>query len=674
MSKTVLIIDDQEQAAEAVADACRGLGLNAVTITNPAEAKAAFERQPPDLVVIDLFLPGTDGYTVGRQIRSTPTGATVPIIAVSGVLKQSTVPREVWTKLKGDFLPKPFDVPALQSLVSLRLGLATEQPKSKEDRPRAPKRAIPEAKSFDSDLRRDPVYRIYARLYEQRASGHLELVRGKARRRVTFFQGRLRFATSNLKQENVGGMQVARGEIEQEEFEKAIETARARRLTVSEALISNQAMTRAQVDKALAEQVRAIATGALAWADGRARFELDSDGAANVPDHVVHPLEMVVHGIAKHYPPSSIKSFLQGRREGYVHRTELLEREKFILRKSSPGEQITIAITGQTRLGELLDKAREQDLPLIFALVGTGLVTLDKAPQGATPAAAPLESALAGHAAAAPSSAQASSLASSTRPSTPASAAKADGNGSPPASEKDLSARAEIEAEHNRIAGATHYEVLGVAPSGDAEAVLNAYRRAASKWHIDRFGGCSLGPTGKLLEEVFARIGEAKDVLSSDDRRQEYDVYLDRKAKGLPTDVEAILRAEGCFQDGEKLMKAGKAALALDKFEAAISMNDSEPEFYAWRGYARFRLEGESARKQALDDIQRSLKADSNMPGPNYLLGMMALHAEDLAEARRLFKRVLIQNPEHPEAKQQLRLIKTRMDKKGGLLGKLFKK
>lgn len=208
----------------------------------------------------------------------------------------------------------------------------------------------------------------------------------------------------------------------------------------------------------------------------------------------------------------------------------------------------------------------------------------------------------------------------------------------------------------------------------DSSAIQAAYREAASRWHVDRFGGQNLGEARRLLEEIFARLGEAREVLSSKERREEYDVFLDRKSKGLPTDVETILKAEKCFQDGEKLMKAGKPDRALEKFEEAISLNNSEPEFYAWRGYARFRARGESARKEALEDIERALKTDNTMAAPNFFLGMMAVQEDNLEEALRLFKRVLARHPTHSEAQQQLRLIRARQEKKGGLIGKLFKK
>jgi CheY-like chemotaxis protein/curved DNA-binding protein CbpA len=714
MSKKVLIIDDEPAAAEAIAEVCREIGLSVEVVGVPAKAVEVFKAAPADLVIVDLLMPGMDGYMTGGKIRALPGGANVPMIAVSGVLKQSSVSREVWNRIRAEFLAKPFDVATLKALVSRKLGLEAGGETRRARRAAAP---APQAQPFQSDLGRDPVYRILARLYEQRASGHLDLVRGKARRRLTFHMGQLRFATSNLKQENVGGMQVARGELTEAVFAACVEKARAQRTTLADVLVANRVMTPQAMSKALAEQVRAVGTGALGWADGQATFVVDSDGAAHVPDHRVHPLEIVVQGIARYYTADSIKQFLQGKRQAYLHRTDLLERELFILRRSTPGETLTVAVTGKTTLGELLDRARPEDMPLLFALVGTGLGRLEKAPQGAlgtsapsggqasaTPSAAPpvASPASAAPAASPASAAPAASPASATPAASPTSgavrpppvlgggspptmhattppgvapAAQVEGGSSPGAvSEEARRARDEIDAEHRRIEEADHFAVLGVSQKADADAVQKAYLAAASRWHVDRFAGLDLGPSRERLDALFARIGEARAVLVDEEKRKDYEVYLDRKAQGLPTDVEAILRAEGCFQDGEKLLKAGKASQALALFEEAISLNDSEAEFYAWRGYARFRAEGETALAEAKADIDRSLAADKTMAAPNYFLGMIAFHQGNLDEAQSCFKRVLIHNPEHQESAQQLRTLKARQEKKGGVFGKLFKR
>src|SRR5207237_2998337 len=125
-------------------------------------------------------------------------------------------------------------------------------------------------------------------------------------------------------------------------------------------------------------------------------------------------------------------------------------------------------------------------------------------------------------------------------------------------------------------------------------AVKAAYLEAAKKFHSDSFSGMELGSARPLVEELFARVGEAYGVLSNPEKRAEYDVYLDRKAQGLPTDVGAILHAEEVFRRGEKLFKSGRWEEAEAAFREAVSLNSAEAEFHAYLGMTMFRSRGDA--------------------------------------------------------------------------------
>ncbi|MFO0755437.1 MAG: DnaJ domain-containing protein [Byssovorax sp.] len=79
-----------------------------------------------------------------------------------------------------------------------------------------------------------------------------------------------------------------------------------------------------------------------------------------------------------------------------------------------------------------------------------------------------------------------------------------------------------------RLDDMTYYEVLGVGPDDDKKKVKSAYYAIAPEYHPDRFFRKQLGGYKAKIEAIFARVTLAHDVLSSRQRREEYDAYLEQ--------------------------------------------------------------------------------------------------------------------------------------------------
>src|SRR5688572_30190480 len=67
--KRVLVVDDEPKITQVVADYLRAASFTVSTATDGPAAVAAARAQPPDLVVLDLGLPGMDGLDVARELR-----------------------------------------------------------------------------------------------------------------------------------------------------------------------------------------------------------------------------------------------------------------------------------------------------------------------------------------------------------------------------------------------------------------------------------------------------------------------------------------------------------------------------------------------------------------------------------------------------------------------------
>ena len=83
MSKRVLVVEDEEDNRRIVRDLLTSVGYEIIEAVTGEEGVKAAETQLPDLILMDIQLPGIDGYEATRRIRANPALHKVPIIAVT---------------------------------------------------------------------------------------------------------------------------------------------------------------------------------------------------------------------------------------------------------------------------------------------------------------------------------------------------------------------------------------------------------------------------------------------------------------------------------------------------------------------------------------------------------------------------------------------------------------
>ncbi|MRG93692.1 hybrid sensor histidine kinase/response regulator [Polyangium spumosum] len=105
-SPKILVVDDNEQNRELVAATVDAEGYEAILTSNGEEALRAFESAQPDCILLDVRMPGLDGFTVCERIRALPGGADVPIIFLTALRDVDTFDRALVAGAD-DFLTKP---------------------------------------------------------------------------------------------------------------------------------------------------------------------------------------------------------------------------------------------------------------------------------------------------------------------------------------------------------------------------------------------------------------------------------------------------------------------------------------------------------------------------------------------------------------------------------------
>ena len=107
MTKRILVIEDTEDNRQIVRDLLESAGYELIEALDGLEGVAAAEREHPDLILMDIQLPGIDGYEATRRIRAVPSLARVPIIAVTSYALSGD---EAKTRAAGcdGYVAKPF--------------------------------------------------------------------------------------------------------------------------------------------------------------------------------------------------------------------------------------------------------------------------------------------------------------------------------------------------------------------------------------------------------------------------------------------------------------------------------------------------------------------------------------------------------------------------------------
>ncbi len=117
MSKRLLVVDDESNLLSAVAVCLRTEGYEVTTAQSGAEALLRVAETLPDLIISDIRMPGMDGYTLARQLRSSPRTDLIPIVFLTA--KDQTADRIEGFRSGVDvYIAKPFEPDELLAVLA----------------------------------------------------------------------------------------------------------------------------------------------------------------------------------------------------------------------------------------------------------------------------------------------------------------------------------------------------------------------------------------------------------------------------------------------------------------------------------------------------------------------------------------------------------------------------
>jgi DNA-binding response OmpR family regulator len=107
VSASILVADDEPNIVLSLEFLLKQAGFRVRTVADGEAALAAIAQEPPNLVLLDVMIPGRDGYAVCQAIRSNPAWRDVRIIMLTA--KGGEIQREKGLSLGADeYVTKPF--------------------------------------------------------------------------------------------------------------------------------------------------------------------------------------------------------------------------------------------------------------------------------------------------------------------------------------------------------------------------------------------------------------------------------------------------------------------------------------------------------------------------------------------------------------------------------------
>lgn len=188
-----------------------------------------------------------------------------------------------------------------------------------------------------------------------------------------------------------------------------------------------------------------------------------------------------------------------------------------------------------------------------------------------------------------------------------------------------------------------YYEVLGVWPTANTDAIKKAYFRLAKLHHPDVVGGRATGDID------FKLINEAFGILSDPLQRREFDERLKRRksTSGTPSERKDADRrsAQLSYDQARAAMRQNRYDKAAVLLRAAIKFDDSNPAYHSWYGFSLGVLR--TQLHEARDACKKALEMEFYNADYHANLGFVYVQAGLTSTAMECFDEALKWDPDH---------------------------
>jgi len=111
--KKVLIVDDEEDVLWMLGKRLRAVGYSVITATNGTDAIGLAKSQHPDIIILDIIMPGMEGGEVAAELKEHPLTRSIPVILLTAMLSKTEEKKHGSMVGGHTALAKPFDIEKL---------------------------------------------------------------------------------------------------------------------------------------------------------------------------------------------------------------------------------------------------------------------------------------------------------------------------------------------------------------------------------------------------------------------------------------------------------------------------------------------------------------------------------------------------------------------------------
>lgn len=655
MAKRILIAEDNLTLAQGLAALLTKRNYQVSQSQDGAVALREMAASPPDLLLLDLRLPGLHGIEILKKLRRNPDTSRLPVIIMSGAYKGEKYRQAARSLGVDHYLEKPFRAGDMLKAVDQLLGA-----------PPAPTQ---------------PFAHHLLTAFRQNFTGRLTLSWPDQRRILIFKEGTPVAVHPGFSHQDFGDYLLRRQLLEEPEYAycKSGETFHHDRLvelgclTYPELMQAELDYLREELEQAFAAPPAAATWQKLAFPEPLHMITL------NVPNLLYHGFrrfpgqagKRILARHCNHYPVPAAGFFR------YINFLDLHGEDKLLLSR----------MDGQTLLTDCLD-GKGDPSPLLLSLLSLNMLTMSPTPaEPATPDPRPLRALFNAVDDAVESVAETPLENFTDLVESEAEAAAAETDATEPRMPETTLAPGEDPAPDDlaqgvrfmaqSLEGKNHYEVFGIKPARFSVDLLKeryfAITRKFGPEVLMQLGGEEAG----LVEGILSRVATAYDTLSDIVKKERYDELLNSEKIGLGREGDDRFQAEVQAESGKVFIEMEEWDNAEKALREAADFDPNNGEILAHLAWSVARnprhAESRAMQAKARQMLNKALTMERTAQGFAYK-GWLFMEAGQDVMAESEFGKALRLDARQAMARRGLRTLREKQEQqKKGLFKRMFK-